>query len=76
MAVIPTDAIQDPSPQLQAVLRWLDAFIITLDVIALETDITEDYTHPKSLGRPALRKADFWVCRHILDACGAKLQGY
>ena len=62
MAVLPTPAIADPSPQLQAVLRWLDALTTTLDVQALDDAITEDFTLqalPRSLNRPLLNKAAF-----------------
>jgi len=62
MPIIPTDAIKDPSPQLQVVLRWIDALITTRDLKALEGTITEDYTHhvlPKSLGRPLMKKPAF-----------------
>ena len=62
MAILPTDAIKDPSPQLQAVLRWVDAAITTLDLKELEAAITEDFTYqvlPLSLGRPKLEKVAF-----------------
>ncbi|THH20620.1 hypothetical protein EUX98_g8547 [Antrodiella citrinella] len=62
MAVLPTDAIRDPSPQLQVVLRWLDALVTTHDVKALESTLTEDYTYqvlPRSLGRLARSKSEF-----------------
>lgn len=62
MAVLPTSAIANPSLQLQAVLRWLDALTTTLDIQALDDAITEDCTLealPRSLNRPLLDKAAF-----------------
>lgn len=62
MAILPTDAIKDPSPQLQAVLRWIDALVTTLDVKTLESTLTDDYTYqiiPKSMRCPILNKTEF-----------------
>lgn len=62
MAILPTDALKDPSPQMQAVLRWADAYITTLDLKALESTLTDDYTHqvlPESMRQPVRDKSQF-----------------
>ena len=62
MAILQNKVISNPSPQLQAVLRWLDAMITTHDVKDLEASITDDFTHqvlPMSLGRPTRGREDF-----------------
>lgn len=54
-------AIGDPSPQLQALIRWLDA-IAKEDVNALEDSMAHDFVHqvfPLSLGRSPRNKAEF-----------------
>lgn len=62
MPVVPTDAVKNPSPQLQVVLRWMDALTTDMDLKALESILTDDYTHqfiPQSLGDPVRNKAAY-----------------
>ncbi|KAH8104840.1 hypothetical protein BXZ70DRAFT_623247 [Cristinia sonorae] len=62
MPILSTDAIKDPSPQLQAALHWINALIETRDVQDLESAITDDFAIqvlPKSLGRPQLHKEEY-----------------
>ncbi|KIJ51378.1 hypothetical protein M422DRAFT_158316 [Sphaerobolus stellatus SS14] len=51
----------NPSPQLQVVLQWLDAWK-TLNVDNVLPTLADDYKHqvlPKSLGRPMLNREEF-----------------
>ncbi|TCD64007.1 hypothetical protein EIP91_004675 [Steccherinum ochraceum] len=55
------DAIGNPSPQLQALIRWLDA-IATENVQDLEDSMSDEFYHqvyPLSLGRSQRNKAEF-----------------
>lgn len=62
MPVLPTDNIKDPSPQLRAILRWLDAVTTSHDIKALDSLLTDDYVHhnyPQSLKLQSYDKAAF-----------------
>jgi len=62
MTIVPTDASKNPSPQLRAIFRWLDALTVAHDVKALADVLTDDFTHqaaPKSLGLPVYDRAGF-----------------
>ncbi|TCD70555.1 hypothetical protein EIP91_002901 [Steccherinum ochraceum] len=56
------EAAKNPSSQLRAVLRWLDALTTSHDADQLMSVLTDDYTHhhfPKSTGLPSYKKLDF-----------------
>ncbi|TCD70556.1 hypothetical protein EIP91_002902 [Steccherinum ochraceum] len=61
MPILPesTDAVKNPSPQLRAVLTWVDAVTTSHDADKLAAVLTDDYTHyalPKSQGFPPYDK--------------------
>ncbi|TCD64010.1 hypothetical protein EIP91_004678 [Steccherinum ochraceum] len=60
--IVQNDAVKNPSPQLQAFLRWADALTVKKDPVALAAAMTDDYHHqslPKSMGFPPRDKAGF-----------------
>lgn len=60
MPIVPSPALQDPSPELQAILQWLNFQVTTFDLEALEEMLTEDFVYqilPTSMAEHPLDKA-------------------
>ncbi|TCD64011.1 hypothetical protein EIP91_004679 [Steccherinum ochraceum] len=60
--IVQNDVIKNPSPQLQAFLRWTDAMTVKRDPVALADSVTDDLAYqtlPASMGFPPRDKAGF-----------------